>query len=83
MFWRKKTNSPNENALYSREYEKLYNRIVELDSQIRILETKFKVLETNYDNLRGNFNRKLSSLKKEEESEQSKDINTSGDVYLG
>jgi len=83
MFWKRKTDNTNENALYSSEYAKLINRIAEVDSAIRLLETKFKILETNYDNLRGNFNRKLRGLYNEEQKEEQKDLNLSGDIPLG
>jgi len=80
MFWRKKTNDTREKAYNSIEYEKCLNRIAELHSELELFKAKLKVLETNYDDLRGKFNRKLNTIKAEEEK---KDLNSVDDIYLG
>jgi predicted nucleic acid-binding Zn-ribbon protein len=57
----------DKNIVNSKEYEKLFVRIVELDSKIETLSTKFKLLETDVSNLRGNFNQRLKAIKEREE----------------
>jgi len=80
MFWRKKTDDTREKNYNSLEYEKCLNRIAELHSELELFKAKLKSIETNYDDLRGKFNKKLNTLKAEEEK---KDLNSSDDIYLG
>jgi predicted nucleic acid-binding Zn-ribbon protein len=82
-FWKKNLNDEKIRFLNSDEYERISKRITELDSNFTSLKNKFEILQTSLDNLRGNFNRKLSGIKKEEEQEESKDINTEGYKYFG
>lgn len=65
-FWRKN----KDEHLNSNEYESISKKVTELFTELEELKIKFKILETNYDNLRGNFNRKLTGIKKEEETEK-------------
>ena len=71
MWFQKKNESLN-----SREYESCSKKLTELSGKIEELDTKFKILGTNYDNLRGQFNRKLSGIKKEEQTEEMQETET-------
>jgi prefoldin subunit 5 len=64
----------DKNIVNSKEYEKLFVRIVELDSKIETLSTKFKLLETDVSNLRGNFNQRLKAIKEREEPIQNETL---------
>ena len=63
--WFKQSN-PNQNSLNSLEYEKLVNRITEINSSVLLLKTTVAVLETNLSSIRGFVNRKLGGAKEEE-----------------
>lgn len=77
-FWKK-----SSEVINSIEYEKLFRRIIELSARTEELHNKISILQTNYDNLRGNFNKKLSSIKKEEEIKEIDTFNNNSDVPFG
>lgn len=67
-FWKKQ-------PVNSDEYEKLSKKITDLSSEVEELTAKIRIITSDVSNLRGQFNRKLTGLKKEEVSEEEKDIN--------
>lgn len=70
-----------KNPINSNEYEQLCKRIVEISAKQEILDSKVEVLRTDTANLRGRFNQRLKGFAKEEE--ETKDINTGENIYIG
>jgi len=61
--------------LNSEEYEKLSKKITELSADLNELSSKVRIIQSDNANLRGQFNRKLSGIKKDEDVEETQDIN--------
>jgi len=83
MFWRKKADDTRKNAIRSAEYEDCLRRFAKLDTGIEVLASKVELIKTDLANLRGKLNNRLEGLKVEKKEEEQKDLNSSGDVYLG
>lgn len=66
IFWQKK-------QINSDEYEKLTKKIIELNANYESLIKRVDLIVTDIANLRGRFNQKLSRIKEEEKTEESKE----------